>query len=220
MLDTLVIEPPQKAKASVILLHGLGASGHDFAFVVPELKLPSDHTIRFVFPHAPEQPVSLNEGHIMPAWYDIFGLGMHSKEDTQGIRQAATRVQKLIESEEAKGIEPHRIVLGGFSQGGAMALYTALRYPKSLGGVLALSTYLPVADTLLAEKSAANQQTPIWMAHGLQDLVVSMSLAQYSLEYLEKLQYPVQFQTYPMAHTLSSSELKAIGQWLQRRLVE
>jgi phospholipase/carboxylesterase len=218
MLDTIVIEPPQKAKASVILLHGLGASGHDFAFAVPELKLPDDHAIRFLFPHAPEQPVSLNGGHVMPAWYDIFGLGMDSKEDTQGIRRAAMWIQKLIENEEAKGILPHRIVLGGFSQGGAMALHTALRYPKSLGGVLALSTYLPVADTLSTEKSAANQQTPIWMAHGLKDLVVSMALAQYSLEYLEKLKYPVQFQTYPIAHTLSSPELKAIGQWLQQRM--
>ncbi len=218
MLDAIVVEPSLPAKASVIWLHGLGASGHDLAPIVPELGLPSNHRLRFIFPHAPHQPVTLNFGMSMPAWYDILGLGLNSNQDETGIRRAESWIHEWLDYQEALGIPSHQIALGGFSQGGALALHTGLRYPKRLAGILGLSTYLPIGHTLPEERSPTNQNIPIWMAHGTQDMIVAMSLADRSLQMLHDNQYKVDFRTYPMGHTICDEEMKAIGHWLTNSL--
>lgn len=219
MLKAIVTEPSSTANASVIWLHGLGANGHDFASAIPSLGLPDDHAIRFIFPHAPEQPVSLNGGRPMPAWYDILGLGFGSGQDALGIRRAEGWIQELIAQEREQGILPDRIFIAGFSQGGALALHTGVRYPDRLGGIIALSTYLPLAETVEAERSAQNLDLPIWMAHGTLDPVVSFAMGQYSHQCLSELGYSIKWQTYPMPHTVCDEELQEIGCWIQERLV-
>jgi phospholipase/carboxylesterase len=215
-LDYLEFNPIQSPSASIICLHGLGASGHDSANMARAVAISTG--FRFVFPHAPVRPISLKGGVKMPAWYDIHGLTFGSPEDEAGIRAAAQSLFELMQKEMARGIPANRIVLAGFSQGGAMALYTALRYPYALAGVLALSTYLPLHHFLEKEASDANKTTPIFMAHGDEDNVVAPALGEFSYNCLKKLAYPVQFNRYPIGHSVCPQEIIDITQWLQQRL--
>lgn len=201
-----------KAYATVIWLHGLGADGYDFVDIVPQLNLPN---VRFVFPHAPVRPVSLNGGYPMRAWYDIYDLTNREREDEEGVRESAQQIDALIQQEITNGIPTEKIFLAGFSQGAAMALYCGLRYPKKLGGILALSGYLPIAKTLAAQASDANKNIPIFMAHGKQDQVVDVNFGERSRDVLEELNYKVDFNYYDMAHSLCVDEVKDIAKWLQ-----
>ncbi|MEJ5211442.1 MAG: alpha/beta hydrolase-fold protein [Burkholderiales bacterium] len=204
--------------ASVIWLHGLGADGYDFVPIVRELNLHGLPDLRFVFPHAPMMPVTWNNGYVMPAWYDIIAIGPGAPEDEAGLRASARRVEELIAREAGRGIAPRQVVLAGFSQGGAVALFTALRHPARLAGVLALSTYLPLAGTLPDEAAPANRDLPIFMAHGSQDGIVPLTLAEASRRRLEALGHPVAWHTYSMAHTVCAEELADIGDWLRQVL--
>ena len=212
MLDAIEITTGEVPQLAVLWLHGLGADGHDFEPIVPELglRLP----VRFVFPHAPVRPVTINGGMQMRAWYDILGFDRRAKEDAAGIRASAAAVAELVDREIERGMPPDRIVLAGFSQGGAVALHTALRDPRPLAGVLALSTYLPLAATLASERSAANANIPLFMAHGTDDPVLPLSLADSSRRALEALGYAVDWHEYPMGHSVCMEEVSAIGAWL------
>lgn len=201
--------------ASVIWLHGLGASGDDFAAIVPELDLTGCPPIRFVFPHAPQIPVTINGGYVMPAWYDILGLNGAGREDEAGIRNSAQAVEALIARERSRGIRAERIVLAGFSQGCAMVLHAGLRHAQRLAGVIALSGYLPLSQQLAQERSAANQDLPVFMAHGLSDPVVAISRAEASRDRLSQLGYAVQWHTYPMPHSVHPAEIDDIGHFLR-----
>jgi phospholipase/carboxylesterase len=214
----VTLEPERPADATVIWLHGLGADGHDFVPIVPELGLPPGHGLRFIFPHAPVRPVSLNGGLPMRAWYDILGLDRHARQDAQGIRAAEGLVQGVIAAEQARGIAPGRVVLAGFSQGGAIALHAGLRLPQRLAGVLALSTYLPLPDSLAAEASAANRDVPILMCHGEFDPVLDPALGEQSCALLRQAGYSVDWRSYPMQHQVCAEEIAVIGQWLRQRL--
>lgn len=216
-LPAIEIDPPTSATASVIWLHGLGASGHDFEGLVAELGL-LEQGVRFVLPHAPEQPVTINQGYVMPAWYDITGLDFGARQDEAGIRRSATRLGALIEAELARGIPAERIVLAGFSQGGAVALHTALRYPQRLAGVLALSTYLPLAESLPVEMAAVQAGLPVFFGHGDRDEVVLPHFATHSRDVLAKLGCAVEWHGYPMAHSVCEEEVADIRDWLTRRL--
>lgn len=215
MLQFLEIATGPEPRLSVIWLHGLGADGHDFEPIVPELRLGS--AARFVFPHAPVRPVTINGGMAMRAWYDILSFERGAAEDAAGIRASAAAVTELIDAEIERGMPGERIVLAGFSQGGAIALQTALREPRKLGGVLALSTYLPLASTLAAERSSANSAIPIFMAHGTADNVVPLALGESSRRGLEALRYRVEWHAYPMAHSVCLEEIVEIGAWLAAR---
>ncbi len=218
-LNTIELDSPQPANASVIWLHGLGASADDFLPIVPQLNLPLDHTIRFIFPNAPLRPVSLNGGYAMPAWYDIYGLAGDAKQDELGIRQSEELVLALIAQELQRGIKAERIVLAGFSQGGAMALHTGLRYSTKLAGVLALSTYLPLAD-LAENELIAPKDLDILMIHGSLDKVVKLEWAEISRQTLHQLGYTIDWQLYPMAHTFCLEEVAQISQWLINKLLQ
>ena len=197
---------------AVIWLHGLGADGHDFEPIVPELGLRI--AVRFVFPHAPVRPVTINGGMPMRAWYDIRGFSRTAAEDEAGIRASASAVVELIDREVERGVPSERIVLAGFSQGGAIALHTALRERRALGGVMALSTYLPLAALLAEERSLANAGIPIFMAHGTVDNVLPLALGEAARRALEALGYAVEWHAYPMAHSVCLEEISAIGAWL------
>lgn len=214
LLPRIEIESAPHPTAAVIWLHGLGADGNDFAALVPELDLTTCPPIRFVFPHAPSMPVSLNGGYVMPAWYDIFGADLVSRQDAAGIQKSARAIAALIDQEVARGIAPEHIVLAGFSQGCAMALHTGLRYPKRLAGILALSGYLPLADTLSAERTDANAHTPVFMAHGSMDPVVVPARGEASRDLLAGLGYPVQWHSYPMQHSVHPREVADISVFL------
>jgi phospholipase/carboxylesterase len=214
----LIVETAAAPDASVIWLHGLGADGYDFEGLVPILELPADAAVRFVLPHAPVQPVTVNNGARMRAWYDILGFGARFPQDETGIRASQQLVHRWIEDEKARGIAAGRIVLAGFSQGGAVALHTALRYPEPLAGVMALSTYLPVSATLAGERSDANRELPILMVHGTEDVVVPVALGEASRAKLEQQGYAPEWHTYPMPHTISADEIALIGDWLRRVL--
>jgi phospholipase/carboxylesterase len=213
MLDAIEITTGPEPRLAVLWLHGLGADGHDFEPIVPELGL--DVPVRFVFPHAPVRPVTINGGMAMRAWYDILGFDRRAKEDAAGIRASAAAVTELVDREIERGMTSDRIVLAGFSQGGAVALHTALREPRPLAGALALSTYLPLAATLASERSAANARLPIFMAHGTDDGVLPLQLAETSRGALEALGYAVAWHAYPMAHSVCLEEIGAIGAWLE-----
>jgi phospholipase/carboxylesterase len=200
--------------ASVIWLHGLGADGGDFAALVPELDLGGCPPIRFIFPHAPSLPVTINGGYVMPAWYDIRGSDLISQQDDAGIRTSELAICALIDQELARGIPATRIVLAGFSQGCAMALHTGLRFPQKLAGIIALSGYLPLADRFAAQRSAANANTPIFMAHGSQDAVVIPARGEVSRDLLTKLGYAVRWHTYPMPHSVHPREIADISVFL------
>ncbi len=204
--------------ASVIWLHGLGADGHDFLPIIPELRLAPRAALRFVFPHAPSRPVTLNGGMPMRAWYDIRELSTEGRQDEAGTRESAARIGALVEREIARGVEASRVFLAGFSQGGAIALHTALRHRLRLGGILALSTYLPLHASLAAEASAANRDIPILMCHGRHDPVLPYALGEMSRDLLLSLGYAVEWKAYPMQHEVCRPEIDDISAWLGARL--
>jgi len=204
------IETGPKPEAAIIWLHGLGADGHDFEPIVPELRLKKP--VRFIFPHAPMRAVTINQGMRMRAWYDILQLG-GGPEDEAGLRASQKITEELI---RAQGLPASRVVLAGFSQGGAIVLQTALRYPERLAGVMALSSYLPLAGTLAAERSEANRDVPIFMAHGQYDDLIPPQRARASREYLEKLGYPIEWHDYPMPHSVCAPEIADISAFLSR----
>ncbi len=216
-METLELATGSAPTAAVIWLHGLGADGHDFEPLVPELRLPATLQVRFVFPHAPIRPVTLNQGMRMRAWYDILQLGGGS-EDEAGIRSSEGLLKSLISREIKSGIRPGKIVLAGFSQGGAIALQTALRYPEPLAGALALSTYLPISQTLDKEKSPANRNIPIFMAHGLYDDIIPLRRAEQSAKVLADSGYNVEWHTYPMPHSVCPEEIADIAGFLVKIL--
>jgi phospholipase/carboxylesterase len=217
-LETIDIETADRPDAAIIWLHGLGADGNDFVPVVTELVRRGERAWRFIFPHAPARPITLNGGMRMRAWYDIISLDRKSVEDEPGFLATDAAIRKLISRERERGIPAQRIVLGGFSQGGAVALYTAPRYPERLAGVMALSTYLPLADRLGAERLPANDGTPIFMAHGLSDPVLPMQLGLESRERLKSLGYSVEWHQYPMPHSVCPEEIAEIRTYLLRVL--
>jgi phospholipase/carboxylesterase len=214
LLPRIEIESAPQPTAAVIWLHGLGADGNDFANLVPELDLSACPPIRFIFPHAPTLPVTINGGYVMPAWYDIRGADLVSRQDAEGIQKSALAISALIENEISRGIAAENIVLAGFSQGCAMALHTGLRFPKRLAGVMALSGYLPLAETFAAERHAANAATPIFMAHGSQDPVVVPARGEASRDLLTSLGYAVHWHTYPMPHSVHPREVADISTFL------
>jgi phospholipase/carboxylesterase len=214
LLPAVEVEPEGAADSAVVLMHGLGADGHDFETLVFELHLPAESAIRWVFPHAPIRPVTLNGGMPMRAWFDILGLDRRSEEDEVGIRDSAEAIRRLVARERERGIAADRIVLAGFSQGGAMALHTALREPERLAGVLALSTYLPLGDALEAEAHPANAAVPIFQAHGTADPIVPLALGEGSRDRLRARGYEVDWRTYPMPHSVCAEEVSDIRAWL------
>jgi phospholipase/carboxylesterase len=216
-LETVTVETGPKPVAAIIWMHGLGADGHDFEPLVPELLADGLPALRFVFPHAPVRPVTINNGYRMRAWYDIIGIDRRSAEDFSGIQASAEAVTALIRAENARGIPSSRIVLAGFSQGGAMALHLATRFPEKLAGVIALSCYLPLAKEFASERSSANLATPIFMAHGSQDPVVPFSFGDESRRVLEGTGYRVDWRVYPMPHTLCAEEVADLKAWLGKR---
>lgn len=218
LLPHIRIETAPEPSAAVIWLHGLGADGNDFAGLVPELDLSGCPAIRFIFPHAPAIPVTINGGYVMPAWYDILGANLVSRQDEAGIRASALAISALIEQEMARGIPASRIVLAGFSQGCAMALHTGLRFPQALAGIMALSGYLPLADQLATERAAANTSTPIFIAHGSQDPVVVPARGEASRDLLMRMGYQVQWHSYPMPHSLHPREVADIAVFLTQVL--
>lgn len=219
MLDCIEIEPASTATASVIWLHGLGADGNDFVPIIDELNLGADHGVRFVFPNARTRPVTVNNGMPMRAWYDIKGMAIADKQDSEGIQASANEIETLIAREVERGVASDRIVLAGFSQGGAIALHAGVRHGKRLAGIMALSTYLPLADKLAAQASEANRDVPIFMAHGNVDPVVPVKLGQTSRERLEAAGYPVVWHEYPMQHQVCLPQIAEIGVWLRTLLV-
>jgi len=212
-MEAIEIQTGSKPAASIIWLHGLGADGHDFEPIVPELKLAKP--LRFVFPHAPVRPVTINQGMRMRAWYDILQFG-GGPEDDAGIRASQGLVEELIAKEKKKGLPAEKIVMAGFSQGGAIALQTALRYPERLAGALALSTYLPRAASLQSERSPANQGIPIFMAHGSYDDIIPLRRAEESRKLLEAAGYPVEWHEYPMPHSVCAEEIADMAAFLAR----
>ena len=218
MLATLELETGRPPTAAVIWLHGLGADGHDFEPIVPELDLPDALAVRFVFPHAPMQPVTINGGAVMRAWYDVDALEGQRREDGAGVRASQALVEEVIASEKKLGLAAARIVLAGFSQGGAIALHTGLRHAEPLAGIMAFSTYLPLASTLAAE-AAANRATPIFMAHGVHDPLIPVARATMSRRQLEAAGYAVEWHDYPMEHAVCATEIADISAWLQRVLI-
>ena len=218
LLPRVELESAPHPTASVIWLHGLGADGHDFASLVPELDLSGCPPIRFVFPHAPSMPVTVNGGYVMPAWYDILGPDLVSQQDEAGIQASERAIVALIAQEVARGIPAERIVLAGFSQGCAMALHTGLRLPHRLAGIMALSGYLPLADRLTVERHPANGSTPVFMAHGTQDPVVVIARGEASRDALAALGQPVEWHSYPMPHSLHPREISDISAFLARVL--
>lgn len=216
--SAVVIQPAAVARASVIWLHGLGADGYDFVPIVRELELPDDLGARFIFPHAPVRPVTLNNGMPMRAWYDIASLDRKGLLDETGIRQSETTVRGLIAAERKAGVAADRIVIAGFSQGGAIAQHTALRFEERLAGLLPLSTYLPLADALATEGTTVNKDLPILMCHGQHDPILPLTLGEWSRDQLRALGYTVDWQVYPMAHEVCAPEIERIGRWLTRLL--
>jgi phospholipase/carboxylesterase len=214
LLDAVEINPAGPPRACIIWLHGLGADGHDFEPLVPQLDIVDALDVRVLLPHAPRRPVTINGGMVMPAWYDIIAPDFRQGQDSDGIRASGQQLTALIEREIASGIPASRILLAGFSQGGAMVLHTGLRYSQSLAGILVLSAYLPLADTLQSEASAANAAVPIMMAHGMQDPVVPPMLALQSRDILQQQGYHVNWHSYPMQHAVCPEEMLDIRDWL------
>jgi phospholipase/carboxylesterase len=215
LLDCITHETAPKPTHAVIWLHGLGADGHDFAPIVPELQLGASPAIRFVFPHAPVQPVTINGGMAMRSWYDIFQADLVRREDETGLRASEQAVRALIQEQNRQGIATSNIVLAGFSQGCAMTLQTGLRLEEQLAGMVCLSGYLPLADKASAERNPANQNTPIFMAHGSFDPVVQPERAIASREWLQQHGYNVQWHTYPMPHSVCAEEINDISRFFR-----
>jgi phospholipase/carboxylesterase len=217
--DAVEVETGRDPAGAVIWLHGLGADGHDFEPIVPELVRPGERALRFVFPHAPIRPVTLNGGFAMRAWYDIVALDRRTPEDENGIRVSQAAIEAMIRRENSRGIASDRIVLAGFSQGGAMALFAGTRYPDRLAGIMGLSCYLLLAPRLNAERLAANQSTPVFLAHGTQDPVVAPLLGEHARHALQAAGYSVEWHVYDMPHAVCPQEVADIGAWLRRVLV-
>lgn len=218
MLEAVEIETGPEPAGSVLWLHGLGADGHDFAPIVPELVSAGDRPLRFVFPHAPVQPVTINGGMAMRAWYDIFAFDRDAPQDEAGIRASDAAVRALIRRENARGIPAERIVLGGFSQGGAISLFCGPRYPQKLAGIMGLSSYMPLDSRFAAERTAVNQATPVFLAHGQQDPVVDVRRGAEARQLLESAGYAVEWHAYAMPHSVCPEEVAAIAAWLRRVL--
>lgn len=216
--NAVLLSPAGAADAAVIWLHGLGADGHDFVPIVPELGLPKDHRVRFVFPHAPVRPITINNGYPMRAWYDIVSLADMKRQDEAGIRDSERIVHRYVADELARGIAADRIVLAGFSQGGAIALHAGLRHPHRLAGLMALSTYLPLGDKAAKEARPERRDTPILMCHGEHDPMLPMILGQHTRDALRGLGYTVDWHQYPMAHQVCGEEIEVIGAWLGKCL--
>ena len=213
-LETIDIETGPGPTATVIVLHGLGADGNDFVPVAQELKLDAVGPVRFVFPHAPVIPVTINNGYRMRAWYDILGMDLARREDETGLRRSLGQIEALLAREKARGIAADRTVLAGFSQGCAIALLTGLRHPERLAGIAGLSGYLPLADSTQGECSDANVLTPIFMGHGRQDAVVDIGRGKASCEMLRALGYAVEWHEYPMGHSVCMEEIEDLNRWL------
>jgi phospholipase/carboxylesterase len=213
-LEAIEIETTASPGVSIIWMHGLGADGHDFVDIVPELRLPARPGVRFVFPHAPMRPVTINGGYVMRAWYDIRDDGGVRREDPAGVRASQKAIEALIQREKERGVPAASIVIAGFSQGGAMALHTSLRHGERLAGVMALSCSLPLADTLAAEAAPANRDVPIFLAHGTQDPMIPMARALRARETLVGLGYRVEWHEYPMPHSVCAEEVRDISTWL------
>jgi phospholipase/carboxylesterase len=216
-LPAIELESGAQPDAAVIWLHGLGADGYDFVDIVPMLGLKAIPT-RFVFPHAPMRPVTINGGAVMRAWYDVRGDAGVRREDEAGVRESQQRVEALIAREKARGVAARRIALAGFSQGGAMVLQTGLRQPERLAGIMALSCFLPLADKVAAEVGPANRDVPIFMAHGTQDPLIPMARARHAQTLLTGLGYRIEWHEYPIPHSVSPAEIRDISTWLQRIL--
>lgn len=214
----LIIEPQngQPADACVFIIHGLGADGHDFEPLVPALKLPADARVRFIMPHAPRLAVTVNGGMVMPAWYDILAMDLGRRVDEVQLKASAERIQTLIQEQLDQGMDSRRIIVAGFSQGGAVAYQAALSFPQPLGGLLAMSTYFATADNI--ELAEANKQLPIEVQHGNFDPIVPESLGRNGVDRLRGLGYAVNYRQYPMAHALCPQQVGDIGQWLRERL--
>lgn len=212
-LEKILIEPASKPEGCVIWLHGLGASGDDFVDAIDCLNLPLKNRIRFIFPHAPRQKVTINQGMMMPAWYDI-ALNFSAKQDEVGIKKSQKLIDGLIKENSEQGIKPERIILIGFSQGGALALHSALRHSQPLGGVASLSAYLPL-HFLLAKEAKAPASLPIFMAHGLMDEMIPYEVGRQSWEYLQKSGFAPLWHSYQMGHTVCSEQLQEMGKWMQ-----
>ncbi|HKO87680.1 MAG TPA: alpha/beta hydrolase [Burkholderiales bacterium] len=217
LLDCIEIQTAPDPSSSVIWMHGLGADGNDFVPIVGELELPST-PIRFVFPHAPMQAVTINNGYVMRAWYDVLSSDFARRTDAEGVRASQALIEALIARERARGIDASRIVLAGFSQGGAMALHTGLCHQERLAGVMVLSSYVPIPDALPTEAHASNRDVPIFMAHGRSDPIIPLSAAVQSRDLLLRLNYAVEWHDYDMPHSVNMEELDHIGAWLRKVL--
>jgi phospholipase/carboxylesterase len=218
ILPCVEVEPKGSAQSSVVWLHGLGADGNDFVPIIPHLGIEERHALRFVFPHAPRIPVSLNMGMVMPAWYDIAGPDLRYRQDVDGIRRSEAQVRALVEREIERGVPSRRILLAGFSQGGAMAVHVALRFPQPLAGAVALSTYLVMGDTLEAEIASANRGLPVFQAHGGSDPMVHIERGEALREKLVETGSEVTWHEYPMMHEVCLEEIEALGAWMNARL--
>jgi phospholipase/carboxylesterase len=218
LLPCVELETGARPDASVVWLHGLGADGNDFVPIVGEMRLPADRPIRFVFPHAPVRPVTINNGFPMRAWYDIYAADLANRADVLGVAQSQSQVEALIAREKTRGVVAKRIVLAGFSQGGAIALHTGLRHAERLAGIVALSTYLPMADRLAADASPMNRDLPIFMAHGTMDPMIRPEWGEASRRTLVAAGYPVEWHTYPMPHSVVPEEIGAIRAFLTKVL--
>lgn len=214
-LPCVEINPSVAAEKTIIWMHGLGADGNDFAPIVPELNLPDQLKIRFVFPHAPSIPVTVNGGYVMPAWFDITGSDLAKKADEEGISRSVSQIQKLIENENQRGISSDNIILAGFSQGAVIALNTGMTFHQKLGGIIALSGLLPNPDTIITDAQAINRDTPIFLAHGTQDMMVPIMLGEAAHQLLLNEGYHINWHTYPMAHGVCPDEIRDISQWIQ-----
>ncbi len=216
VLPHITLDTGKSPQHTIIWLHGLGADGGDFVPVAEEMSLPV--AVRYIFPHAPKQPVTINGGFVMRAWYDIAAAEIHARQDEKGIRASQAEIEKLIDQEKERGVKAENIFLAGFSQGGAIVLQTGLRHKEKLGGILALSTYLPLAETLIDEASEAAKGTPFFMAHGRSDPIVPYNLGKSSADKLSGLGYQVEWHEYSMQHSVCMDEISDIGAWLTQRL--
>ena len=219
-LDAITIEPEHQATHCVIWCHGLGADGNDFVPLVSRLKLKNTSNIRFIFPHAPIRPVSINGNMHMRAWFDIYSLSNLERQDEEGIRQSIQQLSQLIDQQIAMGIPARNIIFAGFSQGGTVALLTALSYPQQLAGVIALSTFMMLPDKFGAEATDCNKQTPIFIAHGDADPVLAIRLGKMTRDFLLGRNYPIEWHEYPMGHEVCLKEVADISEWLGQRLIE
>ena len=216
-LPCIEVEPQRPADASVIWLHGLGADGHDFEPIVPEFRLPDSAAVRFIFPHAPSIPVTINNGMVMPAWYDILDMSIEKKVDEEQLLVSSEKIRALIDREIERGIDSSRIVIAGFSQGGAVGYQTALTYPKPLAGLMAMSTYFATSESIVPSRES--KALPIQIYHGTMDPVVPEPLGKIAYEELKEKGYGVSYQTYPMQHSVCNEEVMDISRWIQKILL-